>query len=164
MITPAEFVRNVRRSIGMALGAATVISGYVACLSWLRPPAMASSQHFSVAQLVAGYFLAATAAGLVVGCLWPLTRSRVGAAFVGCVAGTIVYAAVAVATGEGIDGVRLAPIPGVLVGGGLGLHFWSQSHPERRSDTRRRTIVLMGVLIVLVLVVALRLLLSRAVA
>jgi hypothetical protein len=100
-----------------------------------------------------GYYCAAIVAGVIVGGLWPLTQWRAGAIIVGTVGGTAVYGAVAVAIGQGTDAMWIAPIAGMMVGGGLSYHWWSEAHPEDQGTAAARWTVLVATVIVLLAIV-----------
>jgi hypothetical protein len=143
--------RNVKRSVAVALIAATAFSAYVLVLSLLRGSLYWPKYEMTTGQIVAGYFGAAIVAGPVVGLLWPLTRWQSGAAVVGTLGGTIIYGAIGVAMGHAREAWFIGLIPGVLIGGGLAAVWWSDAHPDSvRKDRTRSVAILLGVGIVLI--------------
>ena len=89
-----------------------------------------SREGISLAQAVGGYWVAGTLIGVVLAFAHPLIRSRLGSFVLGFGLCWLAYAATGV-VGHGWSTAFLlfALIPGLLVGGGLGVVFYDKEHP-----------------------------------
>ena len=103
---------------------AGVLSAWVLFLSLLQGSLRFEKLGVSTGTIIVTYFAAGTVAGALVGLLRPLTRSRIGAAGVGALAGIIVYTAISLAM-DGWTNIDLVfgLVCGIPVGGALGYHL-----------------------------------------
>jgi len=119
---PEPLSDRLRWAFGWTYAFATFYSAYALLLGLLRGAASFSSYGLSTWGIIAAYWLGATAAGLILGICKPLIRFRVGAFLVGTLVASAVYGTLMLA----MPPTQTAPwwlalIPGVIVGGGLGL-------------------------------------------
>jgi hypothetical protein len=112
------------------------------------------SVQLNLWQIVAGYVIAFTFAGAVVGAFAPILRLAVGAYLAGILGGMIVYSAVGgLAYGFHTGWLREGLVLG-LVGGPVGFYLRYRAAPRGRSS-KARDVVLLVVLGVLTIVVEL---------
>jgi hypothetical protein len=133
--------------LGLAAGtiAATALSAWVLLLA---PPGGSRTvgrvAPISAHAAVAAYFAALPAAGALAGLLWPLGRSRPGAAVVGTLCALVRYGSIEAAKGtlfpmRALDAVTLgvlALVVGVPAGLGYREIFGVRGHPRRRRPDR----------------------------
>jgi len=118
-------------AFGVAL--ATLFSVWVAVITVLGSGAVEKA-GFSLATMVATYYLGGLVGGLIVGVFWPLTQNVVGAALVGYVAALPFYVWVGAVV---VDGGRSSPgyWPIVLIssttGAAMGVWLWRDWGPKR---------------------------------
>ena len=106
-------------AVGAALGCvmAAVLSLLVVVQAFLDGGTAVAAHGMTVARVVAAYWLAGAAAGLLVGALRPWFHTRLGLALAGWVGGATVYGVVGlVRNGATSDTVSMAAILG-LIGG-----------------------------------------------
>ena len=115
--------------LAWGLSAATVCSGIAAAFAVLQHRTYFPQYGLGLGKIVAAYYIAGVLCGLLLGVAYPLIATRWGAVLVGFLLGTIAYGVVAVAL-VGLRPLALgaAVIPGVLIGGGLGLVAFDESH------------------------------------
>jgi hypothetical protein len=113
----------------IGLAAATVYSLIAAVVALGQRQIYFSRYGLALWQIVGSYYIAGIACGVALAFLYPLTSHRWGAVLLGFLLGTIVYGVIAIAIG-GLHPFALvaALIPGILVGGGLGLVEFDRSH------------------------------------
>ena len=113
--------------LGWTTGMATFLSIWVVAVSVVRRSFYFDQYHMSTWQVLGSYYAAGVIAALALRLLWPLTRWRAGAFAVGTVIGTMTYGVIMFALGGwSWSSAWLATIPGTLVGGGLGAHWFSK--------------------------------------
>jgi hypothetical protein len=118
---------NVRTGLAYGLGLATVLSCIVLVLVAVRGPQALRSYGIGLPLMLLGYYVSGVLGGAVVGLLLPLARWPLGAALVGVIAGSIVYALAGwLVTGQG---ERAAVLPGLTligaaVGAAVGVGLW----------------------------------------
>jgi hypothetical protein len=93
----AENAHELRANVGWGLRGgllvAAVFSGWAAVVYVISSGGSFEERGISLPEIVSAYAAAGVAAGLLVGMLRPLTRTRAGAYFVGYLAGCIVFVA-----------------------------------------------------------------------
>jgi hypothetical protein len=118
-----------RWGLSIGLAAATVYSLIAALIAVGQRQIFFSKYGLTVWQIVGTYYIAGIACGIALAFLYPLTSHRWGAALLGFLLGTMIYGFIGVAIG-GLHPFALvaALIPGILVGGGLGLVEFDRNH------------------------------------
>jgi hypothetical protein len=119
---PEPLRERFRWAFGWSYAFAILYSGYVLVLSVVRGSTSFPAYGLSTWGIIATYWLGATLAGLILGFCKPLTQYRLGAFLVGTLVGSAIYGTAMLALPQARSGPWwLALIPGVIVGGGLGL-------------------------------------------
>lgn len=114
---PRSFAADLGWGVGWGAAYALILSAFVACQGVLDGGAAVASHRTTVPGVIAAYWLVGPAAGLLVGLLRPLTRTALGTAGVGALAGTLVYGGIGLAKdGWTADTPVVAVVAGVLVG------------------------------------------------
>ena len=93
---PGTPLERARSGALLGLGMATLGALYVLVLYLVRGQAPFERHGATVWAIILSYYAAGIVAGGCLGVLWPLRRSREGAAILGAVGGFVVYAAVGV--------------------------------------------------------------------
>jgi len=115
-------------SIGLA--AATVLSLIAAVIAVGQGQIYFSKYGLTLWEIVGSYYLAGTLCGAAVAFLYPLASHRWGAVLLGFLLGAIFYGVVAIAlVGLQLIALVIAFLPGLVIGGGLGLVEFDRSHP-----------------------------------
>jgi hypothetical protein len=115
-------------SIGLA--AATVLSLIAAVVAIRQGQIYFSQYGVTLWEIVGTYYIAGILCGAALAFLYPLTSHRWGAVLLGFLLGTIFYGGVGIAlVGMQPIAFLIALLPGLVVGGGLGLVEFDRSHP-----------------------------------
>ena len=118
-----------RWGLSFGLGAAVVYSIIAIIVAIGQGQIYFARYGVTLLQVVATYFIAGAACGLALAFLYPLASHRWGSFVLGFLLGTIVYGAVGIAlVGFHPLALGIAVVPGLLVGGSLGLYAFSQNH------------------------------------
>ena len=128
--TRADLVWGAFFGLSLATGFALWVIG----LAVLQGSPFFSQVGVSLWRLLGFYYGMGLALGLLSGTLRPLTRQRWGAALVGTTIATLAYGGAGILLlGWSSPRVLLALVPGILLGGGLGLVFFDEA--RERSQT-----------------------------
>ena len=120
-----------RWGLSFGLAAAVVYSLIAAIVALGKGQTYFARYDVTLWQIVLTYFVAGAACGLALAFLYPLASHRWGSFLLGFLLGTIVYGTVGIALiGFHAFALVIALVPGVLIGGGLGLYAFSQNHPS----------------------------------
>jgi hypothetical protein len=134
-----------RMLLGLAAGlvAATALSACVLLLALLSgSDTVGRAAPMRVQAAVGAYYAALPAAGAAAGLLWPLGRSRLGAAIAGTLGALVLYGSIEAAKGEllplGVGDAALLGVLALVVGvpAGLGYReiFGARGRPRKRRD------------------------------
>jgi hypothetical protein len=114
-------------SIGLAAG--TILSLIAAVVAVRQGQIYFSQYGLTLWEIVASYYMAGILCGVALAFLYPLTSHRWGAVLLGFFLGTIFYGVVGIAlVGPHPFALVIALLPGVIVGGGLGLVEFDRTH------------------------------------
>ena len=124
------FRPRYRWGLSIGLAAATVYSLIAALVAVGQGQIYFSKYGLTLWQIVASYYIAGIFCGVALSFLYPLTSHRWGAVLLGFLLGSIIYGVVGVAlVGLHPFALVIALLPGIIVGGGLGLVEFDRSHP-----------------------------------
>lgn len=125
-----RLLRNLLWGVAWGTSVALVFSLWVALLHRLRGPTLLEKYDLALLDVVAGYFLAGGAGGVMLGLLRPIAKGRVKTAMVGAAVGLLVYPVAFLYWGdwmlEGNVTARwlMVAVIAVLVGGTVGWAIW----------------------------------------
>jgi hypothetical protein len=119
-----------RWGLSIGLAAATVLSLIAAVVAVRQGQIYFSQYGVTLWEIVGSYYIAGILCGVALAFLYPLTSHRWGAVLLGFLLGTIFYGVVGIAL-VGLQPITLviALLPGLVIGGGLGLVEFDRSHP-----------------------------------
>jgi len=143
---------RLKWGLSWTLSFATVYSVWVAGVAVLQRRTYFPEFHISIWGIIAAYYVASIICGLALGFLYFLADRRWTAALLGFILAYLSYAVCGIAMfGFGTLPFLVALIPGLIVGGGLGLTFYDDGHkndlPAGRVVTRdQRPLLLAGAL------------------
>jgi hypothetical protein len=118
-----------RWGLSIGLAAATVCSLIAGLVAVGQGQIYFSQYGLTLWEIVGSYYIAGVSCGVALAFLYPLTSHRWGAVLLGFLLGTIFYGVVGIAlVGPHPFALVIALLPGVIVGGGLGLVEFDKSH------------------------------------
>jgi hypothetical protein len=122
-----------RWGLSIGLAAATVCSLIAAFVAVGQGQIYFSRYGLTLWEIVGSYYIAGICCGVALAFLYPLTSHRWGAVLLGFLLGTIVYGVIGIAlVGLHPFALVIALLPGVVIGGGLGLVKFDRSHRPLR--------------------------------
>lgn len=143
---------RLRWALAWTLSFATLYSLWAALVSLIQHRTYFPQYHLSIWSIIAVYYVASLVCGLALGFLYPLADHRWGATLLGFVIGFIAYAIVGVSMfGFHQLPILLALIPGVIIGGGLGLVIYDDNHkmglpPQWSVASDQKPLLVVGIL------------------
>ena len=143
---------RLRWAIAWTLSFATLYSLWAAAVAVAQHRTYFPQYHLSIWSIIGVYYVASLVCGVALGFLYPLADHRLGATLLGFVLGFIAYATMTVSMfGFSQLPILLALIPGVIVGGGLGLVIYDDNHkiglpPQRSAVSDQKPLLVVGIL------------------
>jgi hypothetical protein len=143
---------RLRWALAWTLCFATLYSLWAAAISLVQHRTYFPEYHLSIWSIIAVYYVASLVCGIALGFFYPLANRRWGAALLGLVLGFTAYATVSVAMfGLHRLPILLALIPGIIIGGGLGLVIYDDDHkiglpPQRSVTADQKPLLIIGIL------------------
>lgn len=120
---------RLKWGLAWALSFATAYSAWAAGVALLQRRTYFPQYHLSIWQIIAAYYVASLICGVTLGFLYFLMSRRWSAPLLGFILSFLSYAVVGVTMfGFHAFPFVFAAIPGVIIGGGLGLVFYDEEH------------------------------------
>jgi hypothetical protein len=120
---------RLKWGLAWTLSFATAFSAWAAAVALLQRRTYFPQYHLNIWEIIAAYYVASLICGVTLGFLYFLASRRWSAALLGFLLGFVSYAVVGVTMfGFHAFPFVFAVIPGVIIGGGLGLVIYDDEH------------------------------------
>jgi hypothetical protein len=120
---------RLKWGLSWTLSFATVYSVYAAGVAVLQGRTYFPQYHISIWGIIAAYYVASIVCGVALGFLYFLADRRWTAALLGLILGFLSYAVCGIAMfGFRTLPILLALVPGLVIGGGVGLTIYDDEH------------------------------------
>jgi MFS family permease len=131
---------RLKWGLAWTLSFATIYSVGAAGIAVLQGRTYFPQYHISIWGIIAAYYVASLICGVALGCLYFLADRRWTATLLGLVLGFLAYAVCGVAM-FGFRGLPflIAAIPGLVIGGGVGLTLYDDEHINDLTAGREMT-------------------------
>jgi hypothetical protein len=131
---------RLRWGLSWALSFATVYAMWAAGVAVLQGRTYFPQYHISIWGIIAAYYAASLICGVALGFLYFLAHRRWTAALLGLILGFLSYAVCGIAMfGFRTLPVLIALIPGLVIGGGVGLTIYDDEHKNDLAAGRAVT-------------------------